>query len=333
MRILVMGAGAVGSAIGGFLSQHHEVLLVGRGSHIDAIQTRGLRIEGILGNSFHKPQACHDFELESREFIKHPLDWVLITVKSTATEDAIRQLVKTLPDPSLPRYVHIQNGLGNFECIKDVISRQASGKRPIILSGMTITGYDVVEDGRVAITVYGGPGKIGSLADKGPSSESESAARELVDLLSETPLVFEYTETMLSFLWAKFLYNCCLNPLGALLKVAYGKLRLEPTLQIMRQILIEAFALARAENVSLFWSSPDEYFQHLLNTLIPATAEHEPSMLADLNRGRKTEIQALNGYLVQRSKMHGLDAPVNETLVRLIAASSVPRMNGARNES
>lgn len=357
MRILVMGAGAVGSAIGGYLSESHEVLLVGRGKHIEAIQNQGLIIEGILGHSTHRPSACGPDELKTHPFLKSPLDWIILSVKSPDTGPALQELIDAGIHSMASGLVHIQNGMGNFETILETLGR-SPGKAPVVLSGMTITGYEIDEPGKVRITVYGGPGKIGWLSSSDPegaegaqraegaerteggegveasrsaqpsensvmaTQDIQAMARQLTDLLASTPLVFEYTEEMISFLWAKLLYNSCLNPLGALLRVPYGELRNESTLSIMKQVLREAFALAEFRNVPLFWKNADEYFQHLLQTLIPATARHEPSMLSDLNRGRKTEIQALNGYLLRNCESAGLEAPVNRTLTELIEAST-----------
>ncbi|MCB1139103.1 MAG: ketopantoate reductase family protein [Leptospiraceae bacterium] len=339
MRILVIGAGAVGSAIGGYLSESNEVLLVGRGEHIARISKHGLTIEGILGNTSHRPEACTARELKDHSFLRRPLDWIILSVKSTDTATAIRELMEAGLLSRVAGLVHIQNGMGNLETIQETLNRSA-GKVPLVLSGMTITGYEIYEPGKVRITVYGGPGKIGWLAhsvlgdsgDSGAAQPPESLAattmdrpamaRQLTALLASTPLVFEYTEQMISFLWAKLLYNSCLNPLGALLRVPYGELRNESTLSIMKEVLKEAFALAHFAKVPLFWDDADQYFQHLLQTLIPATARHEPSMLADLNRGRKTEIQALNGYIVRNCEAAGLAAPVNRTLTELIEASS-----------
>lgn len=316
MRILVMGAGAVGSAIGGYLSDRHDVLLAGRGQHMEAIRREGLTIQGILGSSHHTPLACSAEELVDHPFLKDGIHWILLTVKSSDTAAAMKELLQAgLPGP-YAHVAHIQNGLGNLERLQETLVEGDHGHTKIV-SGMTITGYDIVHPGIVNITVYGGPGKVGSV-----NQDALDEARELAGLLDSTPLVFEYTGEITSFLWAKFLYNCCLNPLGALLGVPYGLLKEAHCLNIMRDILQEAFALARIRKVPLFWESPEEYFQHLLNTLIPATASHEPSMLADLNRGRATEIDALNGYLVMHSEQHDLPCPVNHTIVRMIRSAS-----------
>ena len=314
MRFVIIGAGAVGSAIGGFLSQSHEVLLVGRGEHA-AGMAGGLRITGILGEFDLRPESTTPAELVSHSFLQHPIDWILLTVKSSALIEAA-ELAASIAG-SETGICHIQNGLGNFETVSRIFPAH------LVVSGMTITGYEIVRPGEIGITVYGGPGKIGCMPlvnDRfGPVANQQ--ARQLAEFLNATPLVFEYSEDIQSFLWAKLLYNCCLNPLGALLRVPYGKLLDSQCLSIMRSVLDEAFALADAMNVSLFWPGPDAYFEHLIGTLIPATAGHEPSMLADLNRSRPTEIDAMNGYIVARSEELGLEAPVNRILTNLIKAS------------
>ena len=122
-----------------------------------------------------------------------------------------------------------------------------------------------------------------------------------------------------SSLYAKLLYNCALNPLGAILGVPYGALgeRAE-TRRIMDRVMDEAFAVIRALGGHLPWPDADSYRADFYNRLLPATAGHRPSMLQDLEQGKPTEVEALVGYVSRQAERFGLAAPACDMLADLI---------------
>jgi 2-dehydropantoate 2-reductase len=95
----------------------------------------------------------------------------------------------------------------------------------------------------------------------------------------------------------------------------------------MRQIIKEAFNVARSAGVELFWKQPEEYIDCLFSRLIPVTAAHHPSMLQDIQRQRRTEIDALNGAIVKLGEQHGVNAPINRFLTSLIKSLESRKMN------
>jgi 2-dehydropantoate 2-reductase len=119
-------------------------------------------------------------------------------------------------------------------------------------------------------------------------------------------------------LWGKALYNCALNPLGAVMDVPYGKLAQPAAWQIIEQIVREGFSVIRAEGVRLPWATAGEYLEYLHEDQLPATALHHSSMLQDIHRGRPTEIDFLNGAIVAKATVHGIPVPVNSCIVNLV---------------
>src|SRR5262249_54088536 len=106
-----------------------------------------------------------------------------------------------------------------------------------------------------------------------------------------------------------------------LLGVPYGHLARDPdTRAVMDTVIDETFAVAEAEDVALAWPDAAAYRAGFYGRLVPTTAEHRPSMLRDLERGRPTEIDAINGHVAARGAVYGVPAPVNATLTRLIRA-------------
>ena len=187
--------------------------------------------------------------------------------------------------------------------------------------GMAIFGTVLVEPGSVRVTVYASECKLGAL---GSDAEHANSIAQTFTICGIPTLP---TANIISEKWMKAFYNIALNPLSAILQVPYGVLgEMEETRKIMRLALGEAFAVASAEKVELS-TSADKYFQHLLDVQLPPTSRHQSSMLQDIRRGRKTEIDYLNGIVVNRGQTHGIPTPVNELLVNIVKAlekSSAP---------
>ena len=300
MKILIYGAGAVGSALGGFLQNAgHEVVLVGREAHMRATRENGLSISGVLGEYASRPRAITELDEAEKP------DLVILSVKCFDTEAAARELARF--DDGRMKFLHLQNGIGNYE----ILIRHLDEKR--VFTGMIIIGFVLSAPGKIEISVYGGDVQIGKIG-----REIDAEITELAHVFRDIPIRVHAASRVESHLWAKLLYNAALNPLGAILGVNYGKLRTEFSLAIIRDILDEAFSVASALDMPLRWKSAAEYYEHLLFNLIPPTAEHRPSMLADLEAGRKTEIDFMNGALCRLGGENGIPIPVNETLVRQI---------------
>jgi 2-dehydropantoate 2-reductase len=121
------------------------------------------------------------------------------------------------------------------------------------------------------------------------------------------------------------LYNCSLNPLGALLEVSYGKLGNDAkTREIIKIILDEIFQVCRAKGVKLPYRDADDYYSYLLEKQLPPTAGHRSSMLQDILAGRKTEIEALNGAISKYAQELGIFTPYNDILTAMILFKEIP---------
>jgi 2-dehydropantoate 2-reductase len=306
--VLVAGAGALGSVVGGLLARAGwPVTLLGRAAHLDAIAREGLVLEGLFGDHRVRGLTC----ATDPRALGGPYAAVLLTVKAYDTAAAAAAVAPLMaPDGVL---ISLQNGLGNLEAAAAVVG---PGR---VLGARVIFGAEVVAPGRVRVTVYADPVLVGPLdaADRGLA---EAAAR-WAGHFAAAGIPAEPTRVLVAELWAKVLYNAALNPLGALLGVPYGWLAQDPDARaIMDEVIDEAFAVAAAAGVRLRWPSAAAYREVFYGRLVPATAEHRSSMLQDLERGRPTEIDALNGWVARRGAELGVAAPVNATLARLIRA-------------
>jgi len=306
-RILIAGAGAVGSVFGSFLrAAGHDVTLLGRRAHLEVIEREGLRVEGIWGKHRVRGFRCCTQAAQ----LQPGFDLVLVTVKSYDTAAIGRQIAPYLSPAGYA--ISLQNGLGNVEDLERILSE------PRVLGGRVIFGAVLAEPGCVRVTVYADPVLIGARIP-GLYPDRDQAARRWAAVFARCGIPAEYTEALRAALWAKAFYNAALNPLGALLRVHYGALAENAeTRAVMDAVIDEAFAVARAEGVQLPWAEAGQFRALFYEKLVPSTFDHRPSMLQDLERGRRTEIDAINGAIWQRGRARGISTPVNEVLTRLV---------------
>jgi len=307
MRILIMGAGAIGSIVGGFMARAgHSVTLVGREPHMEAIATNGLRVTGIWGE--HTIQG-----METRTSLAgldaNPWDCIVVAVKSYDTPAAAKAIAPLAgPDTLVCAY---QNGLGNAEALAEAIGWER------VVGVRAIYGVWLPAPGHAEVTVIAQPTALGVYNEAAPAGR----VRELAQTMDDAGLPTEYTDRIATLLWQKVTYNCALNPLSALLDVPYGALLdTEPSRNMMQNIVNEVYMVGNELSVVLDPTTSEEYYDLLSDVLIPPTAAHYASMREDFRKGRRTEIDALNGAICRYAESLGLACPVNTTLTRLVRA-------------
>jgi 2-dehydropantoate 2-reductase len=296
VKIAVLGAGAVGLSVAAKLSRHCDVHAVCRPEHANVIRERGFVMTGIWGDGTYRFSAGEELP-PGAEF-----DYYIITAKSIATRTICEQFAGAVAGQEV---VSLQNGIGNEEIIAGFTDR--------VIGGMTITGFEWRGDGAVHVSVEAGPTKLGRFPEG-----TDPAVAALAALFNRAGINTEATDVIRSDLWGKTIYNCSLNPLGAIMDVSYGKLADPAAWRIIEEIVSEAFSVCTAEGVRLPWETAAGYLGHLRDLQLPATAQHHSSMLQDVSRGRKTEIDFLNGAVVTKGREHGIATPVNRTISNLI---------------
>jgi len=305
VKVLVFGAGAVGLGLSSFLMQEgHRVHLVGKEETVVALRKNGLKRQGIFGQACFSPQqltASSNLVETGRE----TFDFFLVCTKSFDTENSARQLQteSTLAHQKSP-IVLCQNGWGNAE----IFTRFFPEKQ--VFNARIITGFVRPEPHVVDVTVHAQPVHLGSLFD-GDSTRLQA----LADALSQGGIPSAVTGDIGKDLWAKMLYNCPLNALGAVLQVPYGHLgENENSRALMEQIVVEVFQVMQKLGYASHWQSAGDYLKDFYSQLLPSTYEHESSMLQDIRAGRKTEIEALNGVIVREGRNLKIDVSCNETV-------------------
>ena len=307
MRILIMGAGSLGSVVGGLMANTgHSVTLVGRRAHMDAIARDGLRITGIWGKHLAESLVTRT---DVNELSAGAFDLILVTVKSYDTADAAKAIQPLVDANTL--VCSYQNGLGNVELLAETVGwERCFGARAIY-------GAWLPEDGQVDVTVIANPTALGTYRPETPAER----VREIATAMDESGMPTVYTDSIATVLWSKVAYNCAMNALSAMLDVPYGKLlNSEETRTTMRDVTHELYLVGHALGVHLEPSTPEAYIDLLFNELIPPTALHYASMREDFRRRRRTEIDALNGAICRYGDEHGIPCPVNERLTREVRA-------------
>ncbi len=306
MQILIYGAGALGQALGCMMAADgHQVDLVLRERFIEPIRQYGLRVTGIFGN---RAALMRNIDLFSRASDStKTYDATLITTKSHDTEFALQKLRPLKERTGV--IVSMQNGCGNVEKVEEVFGPERS------LGARVITGFEILKPGLINITVSADAIHIGNSRKGAPASMAVQLAGAIDHAGHPCNAVGDIHQS----LFAKLLYNCALNPLGAVLGVHYGALtENEGTKKIIDRIIEETFAVISALGGTTPWENARQYKVELYGRLLPATFNHRPSMLQDLENGKQTEIDALTGFVRDQGKKMGIPTPTCELLTLLV---------------
>ncbi|NQE48374.1 2-dehydropantoate 2-reductase [Herbaspirillum rubrisubalbicans] len=296
MKVAVMGAGAVGCYFAGMLARAgHEVVLVGRPLHVEAFNTKGLRLEAKTFDDTIAVQASTD------PAIVAGADLVLFCVKSPDTETAGAQLRPHLAPDTL--VLTLQNGTDNADRLRTVIPQPVSAAVVYVATEMAGPGH-VKHHGRGELVIE-------------PSARSQQAA----DALIAAGVPTEISDNVRGALWLKLIINCAYNALSAITQLPYGKLvEGVGVLEVMGHLVNECKAVAAAEGVTLT-GDVDVAIRKIIETMPTQFS----STAQDVARGKPSEIDHLNGFIVRRGQAHGISTPVNLTvhaLVKLIESKS-----------
>ncbi|MHB1125105.1 MAG: 2-dehydropantoate 2-reductase [Ramlibacter sp.] len=297
LKVAVLGAGAVGCYFGGLLARAgHDVTLIARPQHVDAIRRDGLRMETRAFDERVRVAASPD------PAAVRGADLVLFCVKSGDTEAAGAQLRPFLGPETL--VLCLQNGVDNAERLRTVLPPpQVAAAVVYVATEMAGPGH-VKHHGRGELVIE-------------PSPRSAAVAQALADAGVPT----EVSANVRGALWAKLIINCAYNAVSAIVQRPYGENVASVGIpEAMKDVVDECLAVARAEGVQL----PGD--MHEAVRRLAATMPTQSSSTAqDLARGKPTEIDHLNGLVVRRGAAHGIPTPANRVLWALVKLLERPR--------
>lgn len=311
MNILVIGSGAVGIGIGSsLLSQGVDISFLASKNTARKMKEDGIKRTGLFTNYTFNPQEFNVYE-SYEEIPKKTFDYVLITSKTTSNDNISKKLNENrdiLKDDFT--ILIIQNGFGNDQLFLRYF------KTTEVYCARIITGFTRPERNISEVTVYTEPILLGSL-----QGENIEHLKTIADKITASGIKCELSYELDKYLWAKMLYNCSLNALGAILDVTYGKLtENEYTKEIMNNIIDEIFDVIAASPYETLWNTPDEYRKIFYTKLVPDTYNHYSSTHQDIKRKIETEIDTLNGKVIELGEKYGVDVSTNKLIYNLIKA-------------
>ena len=290
LKVAVMGAGAVGCYYGGMLARAgHGVTLIARPQHVLAIERNGLRMQTTTFDEQVRLAASTDASAAQGA------DLVLFCVKSLDTESAGALMRPHLAADAL--VLTLQNGVENVDRLRTVLPQHAVAAAVVYVATEMAGPGHVKHHGRGELVIE-------------PSDRSEAVAQALIAASVPT----EISGNVRGELWAKLILNCAYNALSAITQLPYGKtVAGEGVKDLMKDVVAECLAVAKADNVQVA-GDVDAAIRKIAETM-PAQFS---STAQDLARGKRSEIDYLNGLIVRRGEARGIATPANRVLWALV---------------
>jgi 2-dehydropantoate 2-reductase len=297
MKILVVGAGAVGGYFGALLAESgNEVSLIARGKHLEAIQRDGLYVESMQGIFKMKLPATSD----PSDFIIQP-DLILFAVKSYDTVSAIKQIRHLVgPDTQI---LGLQNGVENYE----ILVRQFGANR--VIRAYCRVGSEMVEPGKIVQKSFG-------QIQFGEEDGSTTERIELIDtILRAASIKSLVSPDIKRDVWLKFCWNSIFNVLTGILSTTIIHLYNDSTLELINRMGSELVTIAQAEGVTL---TADDIERTISNA--KDLGEFRTSTYQDRVKGKRLEYDAFTGAIVRLGEKHNIPTPEYRTLHALYRA-------------
>jgi 2-dehydropantoate 2-reductase len=285
MHIAVMGAGAIGCYYGAVLARaRHAVTLIGRASHVEAINQSGLLLETKDAKAYMPVKASTDAAAVAGA------ELVLVCVKSADTEEAGRAMAPHLAPGAV--ILSLQNGVDNAERLQAATGRE-------VVPTVVYVGTEMAGPGHVR---HHGRGEL----LMGPAPRSA----EIVQAFDSAGIKLTVSDEVRKALWGKLIINCAYNALSAVAQIPYGPMMQVPGAKdVVANVVGECIAVARACGVEMSEGMTPKVVA--LSTTMP---DQRSSTAQDLARGKPTEIDFLNGYVVRKGAEHGIPTPTNLAL-------------------
>lgn len=299
-KFAIIGVGPVGGIFAGHLANagHYVVLVDVLKGHLDAIRERRLIITGVT----EMKVRCERVAYGISELSNFPeVDTIVISTKASVMPSILPQIEKVAKPGT--KFISLQNGLDNEEFIAETFGRDSVMRIVVNYAG------NRVADGEIWMSFFNKPNYIGVLMPK-----TEPLAREIAEMMTEARLDTEFTSDIKRHEWEKTILNASLSPICALTRKTMKEMMdFEPTRSLVEETLREGIEVATADGVTF----EEGFFDHCVQYLKKA-GYHKTSMHVDIEQRSPTEIDWLNGKIVERGLKHGLETPYNATLTALI---------------
>jgi 2-dehydropantoate 2-reductase len=291
----VLGAGAIGSVYAAKLAARHDVTIVGRAAHVDAINAHGLRLTG-------REELTARLRATTTIAAIAPRTLVLLTTKVNDSRTAVASIAHVLCGDTI--ILCVQNGLHSEEVVRDAV-----GGVCLVLRAVTQFGAIFEAPGLIDYKVAGY-----TLIERSP--RSDAVAR----VLTESGLDGRVSDDIKADVWRKLIFNCVINPITSIVGSDVGSIA-DPRLDPLKRLVVdECLQVARADGVVF-----DGDFVRLIADVFGAS-RNIASMRQDLLKGKPTEIDFMNGAVVELGRRYAVECPVNAALTAIIKAMESRRV-------
>ena len=294
--ICILGAGALGSSLGGVLTEAGlEVHLIDPwAEHVNAMNRQGLKLREDSSERIVEVRAATDCRGIG------PADLILVLVKSYHTKEAIKNAGPIIGDQTV--VLSFQNGLGNEETLAEVVGKEH------VIGGRTFAGGVLLGPGHVIAGRKGKQTYIGEL-----DGRITERVNEIAGQFNQAGLETIISSNIIGIMWDKLLINVATAALSGMTRLPYGELyQVKEVMACALEAVSEAMAVAKALGVKLTITNPEKIWRKAAENLPP---EFKASVLQDIEKGSRTEIDYINGSVVRLGEKHGIPTPVNGVLV------------------
>jgi 2-dehydropantoate 2-reductase len=297
MRIAIMGAGATGTYYGArLLKAGYDVTFIARSAHLKALQTQGLTVTGQ--EEFH----LTGIKATSDPKTVGPVDVLLFCTKAYDTDEAARAAMPLIGPATM--LLPLQNGVDSFERIGAILGAEH------VVGGLCRISVDIPQPGTVRLN---SPFKEIILGEMDGSPSARTAA--FASVLERAEIPHKLSTNIRLEIWKKFAFITAMSGITGATRSAIGPIREVPeTFDLYRQLVAEVVAVGRAEGVNLDLTLPDE----LMAQARTLAAGLKASLLVDLEKGRRLEVETLQGTVVGLGDQHGIPTPVTRVIYALI---------------
>ena len=297
MKIVIVGPGAMGCLFAAFLSKSkEEIWLLDKDKEGAAkINENGISLEGASGTWQAKPKTTANTQDIGKS------DLILICVKSFHTKQAVEQIKPLLGEQT--KILTLQNGIGNIEVIAELVGESR------VIGGVTSEGATLIDTGKIR---HAGRGEtiIGSIDGKTPVE-----MRSIREVFNKVGFQTKMSRDIKSLIWSKLIINVGINALTAITRLPNGKLtEFEGTKRILRDAVTEATRIAKRKRIKLIYDDP----LAKVEAVCESTSGNLSSMLQDVLRKKRTEIDFINGVILRLGQELGIAVPTNKILVDLV---------------
>jgi 2-dehydropantoate 2-reductase len=307
MNYAIIGAGPVGGIMGAYLAKagNNVTLVDVLKDHLDEIKKNGLSITGLneLNVPFSEENLCYSIdEMDGKD-----IDVVFISVKASILPKILPQVEK-ISRPGMT-FISLQNGMDTEEVIAVTFGKANALRIVVNYAG------NLIENGKIRMSFFNAPNYIGVID---PSAEDK--AKALAETITAANLETAFTQEIKKYEWEKVILNAALSSVCALTRrtmkqmMEYGETR-----ELVKAILGEGIKVAEANGIHF----EPGFLEHCIGYLDKA-GHHKTSMHVDIEQGSPTEIDFLNGKIVEYGKTNGIPTPYNSTIVSLIKGSELP---------